>query len=377
LHQFGFYYTLNDAPILTNIVSIATAVPSYQHQQESILQFMQNMYGLDVDGKRKLAFLYHQSHIRTRYSCVADYGAPKSEWTFIPPTEAINFPSIDVRMQRYQAAALPLSVDAITQCIEGIITPNDITHLITVSCTGMSAPGLDLQVAEAMQLSPNIFRTSVNFMGCYAAIHGLKLAKMICDSTTTKANVVVVCTELCTLHFQKAFTPDNAASSLLFADGSAAVLLSNTITTDKRLTLQNFYSQIAYQGKKDMAWEISSNGFLMTLSGYIPQLIEQDIETLLHNALQQNHLTKDDITHWCVHPGGRKIVDVIEQKLQLAASDLQYSRQVLRDYGNMSSPTILFVLKAMMDEPIASGATIFGVAFGPGLTMETFIATKS
>lgn len=377
MHQFGFYYTLNDAPILTNIVSIATALPNYQHQQESILQFMQNMYGLDADGKRKLAFLYHQSHIRTRYSCVADYGAPKSKWTFIPPTEAIDFPSIDVRMQRYQAAALPLSVDAITQCIEGIITPNQITHLITVSCTGMSAPGLDLQVAEAMQLSPNIFRTSVNFMGCYAAIHGLKLAKMICDSTTTKANVVVVCTELCTLHFQKAFTPDNAASSLLFADGSAAVLLSNTIKTDKSLTLQNFYSQIAYQGKKDMAWEISSNGFLMTLSGYIPQLIEQDIETLLHNALQQNHLTKADITHWCVHPGGRKIVDVIEQKLQLAAVDLQYSRQVLRDYGNMSSPTILFVLKAMMDEPIATGATIFGVAFGPGLTMETFIATKS
>lgn len=199
---------------------------------------------------------------------------------------------------------------------------------------------------------------------------------MICDSSSTKANVVVVCTELCTLHFQKAFTPDNAASSLLFADGSAAVLLSNTIKTDKSLTLQNFYSQIAYQGKKDMAWEISSSGFLMTLSGYIPQLIEHDIEALLNSALQQNNLTKADITHWCVHPGGRKIVDVIEQKLELAASDLQYSRQVLRDYGNMSSPTILFVLKAMMDEPIATGANIFGVAFGPGLTMETFTATK-
>ncbi len=376
MYEFGFYYSLNDATTLTNIVSIATAVPTYKHQQESILHFMQEMYGLDADDKRKLAFLYHQSHINTRYSCVADYGAPKADWTFIPQTENIDFPCIDVRMQRYQAAALPLSVDAIKQCIDGIITPQEITHLITVSCTGMSAPGLDLQVAEAMQLSPNIFRTSVNFMGCYAAIHGLKLAKMICDSSTTKANVAVVCTELCTLHFQKGFTPDNAASSLLFADGSAAVLLSNTIKTDKSLTLQNFYSQIAYQGKKDMAWEISSSGFLMTLSGYIPQLIEHDIEALPHSALQQNDLTKADISHWCVHPGGRKIVDVIEQKLQLAASDLQYSRQVLRDYGNMSSPTILFVLKAMMDEPIASGSNIFGVAFGPGLTMETFTATK-
>jgi predicted naringenin-chalcone synthase len=228
-----------------------------------------------------------------------------------------------------------------------------------------------------MQLSPNIFRTSVNFMGCYAAIHGLKLAKMICDSSTTKANVVVVCTELCTLHFQKEFTQDNAASSLLFADGSAAVLLSNSITTDKSLTLKNFYSQIAYQGKKDMAWEISSTGFLMTLSGYIPQLIEHDIETLVANALQQNELTKADITHWCIHPGGRKIVDVIEKKLQLDPSALQDSRQVLRDYGNMSSPTILFVLKAMMDKQISVGSNIFGVAFGPGLTMETFTAIKA
>lgn len=376
MYQFGFYYTLNATPTLTNIVSIATAVPTYKHRQESILHFMQDMYGLDANDKRKLAFLYHQSDISTRYSCVADYGTPKADWTFIPQTEDIDFPSVDVRMQRYGAAALPLSLDAINQCIDGIITPQEITHLITVSCTGMSAPGLDLQVAEAMQLLPNIFRTSVNFMGCYAAIHGLKLAKMICDSSTTKANVVVVCTELCTLHFQKAFTPDNAASSMLFADGSAAVLLSNTLKTNNSLTLQNFYSQIAYRGKKDMAWEISSNGFLMTLSGYVPQLIQHDIEALLHSALQQNNLTKADITHWCVHPGGRKIVDLIEQKLQLATTNLQYSRQVLRDYGNMSSPTILFVLKTMMDEPIATGANIFGVAFGPGLTMETFIATR-
>ena len=125
-----------------------------------------------------------------------------------------------------------------------------------------------------------------------------------------------------------------------------------------------------------MAWEISSSGFLMTLSGYIPQLIEHDIKALVHNALKQNELTKADITHWCIHPGGRKIVDVIEQKLQLDASAMQYSRQVLRDYGNMSSPTILFVLKAMMDKPMSAGSNIFGVAFGPGLTMETFTATK-
>ena len=361
---------------MTNIISIATAVPSHEHKQESILHFMQDMYELNSDDKRKLAFLYHQSNIQTRYSCVADYGLPRAEWSFIPKNVEEAFPTIDDRMKAYQSAALPLSVEAIEKCIASFILPNDITHLITVSCTGMSAPGLDLQVAEAMHLSPNIFRTSINFMGCYAAIHGMKLAKMICESTTSKVNVVVVCTELCTLHFQKEFTPDNAASSLLFADGSAAVLLSNTITTANSLSLQNFHSQIAYQGKKDMAWELSTKGFLMTLSGYIPKLIEHDIDTLVDGALQQNNLTKNDITHWCIHPGGRKIVDVIEKKLQLDTDALQTSRKVLYKYGNMSSPTILFVLKEMMDATIPAGSNIFGVAFGPGLTMETFTATK-
>ncbi len=377
MYQFGFYNLINIEQTLTNIIAIATAVPAFKHQQESILHFMQDMYELDTDDKRKLAFLYHQSHIQTRYSCVADYGLPREEWDFIPKNVEAEFPTIDDRMQRYQQAALPLSVAAVEKCIAGIINPEEITHLITVSCTGMSAPGLDLQVAEAMNLSPNIFRTSVNFMGCYAAIHGMKLAKMICDSTVTKANVVMVCTELCTLHFQKEFTPDNAASSLLFADGSAAVLLSNSIKTDKALTLKNFHSKIAYQGKKDMAWELSSKGFLMTLSGYIPQLIEHDIDTLVDGALQQNNLTKNDINHWCIHPGGRKIVDMIEKQLQLEKQALQPSRNVLSNYGNMSSPTILFVLKEMMDSNIEKGANIFGVAFGPGLTMETFTATKA
>lgn len=362
---------------MTNIISIATAVPPHEHLQESILHFMQDMYELNNDDKRKLAFLYHQSHIQTRYSCVADYGLPRADWSFIPKNAEDAFPAIDARMQLYQKASLPLTIEAVEKCITGIILPNEITHLITVSCTGMSAPGLDLQVAEAMHLSPNIFRTSVNFMGCYAAIHGMKLAKMICDSSTTTANVIVVCTELCTLHFQKEFTADNAASSLLFADGSAAVLLSNINITSNSLTLQNFHSQIAYQGKKDMAWELSSKGFLMTLSGYIPQLIEHDIDALVDGALQQNNLTKDDITHWCIHPGGRKIVDVIERQLQLDTDALQTSRKVLYKYGNMSSPTILFVLKEMMDATIPTGSNIFGVAFGPGLTMETFTATKA
>ncbi len=333
---------------------------------------MQKAYLLDESEARKLAFLYKHSEIQQRYSVINDFAKPENEWDFIIPDYT---PSLDDRMKLFQTHAPALSVAAIKNAIEGFIDAGQITHLITVSCTGMSAPGLDLQIAEALQLNTNIFRTSVNFMGCYAAIHALKMAQMICDSSV-KANVIIVCTELCTIHFQQQYTQDNAASSLLFGDGSAAVLVSNTISSDNSFTLKSFYSEISYKGKEDMSWQLSNTGFLMKLSAYIPQLIQEDISALVDKALKNGNLKKDEITHWCIHPGGKKILEVIKQQLSLSIDDLSCSRKVLSEYGNMSSPTILFVLKEIMKGVQDKPANIFGVAFGPGLTMETFIASK-
>ncbi|MEP7318074.1 MAG: type III polyketide synthase [Panacibacter sp.] len=359
---------------MAEIISIGTAVPQYCHRQQDIIQLMSKVYGLDETEKRKLSFLYNHSGIDTRYSVIDDYSLPEEDWDFMPADIETPFPSLDERMKIFDKEALALSLSAINNCIESIIKPEQITHLITVSCTGMSAPGLDLQIAEALNLTPELFRTSVNFMGCYAAIHALKFAKMICD-TTPNSNVVIADTELCTLHFQKEYTPDNAASSLLFADGSAAVLVSNFIKSPNAISLKGFYSQVAFRGKNDMSWELSSKGFLMKLSGYVPQLIEEDIDSLVTASLTHHQLEKNDITHWCIHPGGKKILQVIAQKLALEKDDLCFSKTVLSKYGNMSSPTILFVLKDMMQN-MQTGANIFGIAFGPGLTMETFLASK-
>jgi predicted naringenin-chalcone synthase len=359
---------------LAEIISIATALPAYCHRQKDIIHFMSNVYELEETETRRLSFLYNHSGIEKRYSVINDFSLPEEEWNFISRLNGKCSPSLDERMKIFDKEALPLSLSAIKNCIKEFIQPEDITHLITVTCTGMSAPGLDLQIAEALNLSPNIFRTSVNFMGCYAAIHALKLAKYICD-TTTGANIIIADIELCTLHFQKEYTPDNAASSLLFGDGSAAVLVSNKIKKTDSLCIRGFYAQVERRGKKDMAWELSSKGFLMTLSGYVPQLIEEDIAALVDASLEHHHINKREITHWCIHPGGKKILEVIEQKLHLQKDDLCFSRRVLAEYGNMSSPTILFVLKEMWNN-IEQGANIFGIAFGPGLTMETFLASK-
>lgn len=357
---------------MANIISIGTAVPRHCHPQNEILKFMQKAYLLDESDARKLAFLYKHSEIQNRYSVLDDFSKPEAEWNFL---KADYTPSLDDRMELFQQYALDLSVDSIQNSIQGFIEKSEITHLITVSCTGMSAPGLDLQIAEALKLKSNVFRTSVNFMGCYAAIHALKIAQMICSSSA-RSNVIIVCTELCTIHFQQQYTPDNAASSLLFGDGSAAVLVSNTVISANSLTLKSFYSEVCYRGKDDMSWQLSNNGFLMKLSAYIPQLIHEDIAALVNKALDNGELNKDQITHWCIHPGGKKILEVIKSQLSLDMEDLSCSRKVLSEYGNMSSPTILFVLKEIMEGIRNKPAKVFGVAFGPGLTMETFVASK-
>lgn len=358
---------------MSKIISIATAVPAFKHQQNNILQFIQQVYALDAVENRKLKFLYSQSGINTRYSVIPDYSHQLTEWKFYPHSENLEpFPSLEQRMSWYNRHAAVLSVDAIRNCLQGKTISKNITHLITVSCTGMSAPGLDLQVIEMMELQKNIFRTSINFMGCYAAIHALKLADAICKTDRT-AQVMIVCTELCTLHFQKDPSPDNIASTLLFADGSAAALVAHDEAEEPGLYLNSFYSEIVPKGKRDMAWELSSTGFLMTLSGFVPELIQEDFEPLVTKALNKAGLQKENITDWCIHPGGKRILDAVHKSLSLEKEALQHGYNVLHDYGNMSSPTILFVLKKIMQK-IKPGNTVFGAAFGPGLTMETFTA---
>jgi predicted naringenin-chalcone synthase len=336
---------------------------------------MELVFAMNSTENRKLKFLYHHSGIEHRYSAIPDYSHEINDWKFYPQSENLEpFPSLERRMDFFNKYAGTLSVEAIRDCINKVIDAREITHLVTVSCTGMSAPGLDLQVLELLDLPKNIYRTSVNFMGCYAAIHALKIADTICKAEEN-ANVMIVCTELCTLHFQKEPTIDNITSSLLFGDGAAAVLVKHDHSSQSGLRLDHFYSEVITRGKNDMAWEMSSSGFLMTLSGYVPQLLEEDFSPLVTRALDKANINKQTITRWCIHPGGKKILDSIYKSLELINGELDDCYSVLRDYGNMSSATILFVLKKIMERDRSKSDKIFGAAFGPGLTMETFVAS--
>lgn len=362
---------------MSKITSIATGVPANKYLQSGLLAFANKAYNNNEADSRKLKFLYGKSGISHRYSVLTDFLADTPEpLLFSTAHSTAPVPDISKRMEIYKIHAPVLSAETIGKCISGKINKEEITHLITVSCTGMSAPGLDLQIMELMELPNHIVRTSVNFMGCYAAVHAMKIADAFCNSSEN-ANVVIVCTEFCTLHFQNEPTIDNLTASLLFGDGCAALLMQGN-EKGKGLLVENFFSHVSFDGKKDMAWEISHKGFLMTLSGYIPDLIKADFEKLVLSALEKTGRTKEDVTDWCIHPGGTKILEAIAESLGLEKKDLDKSYDILQDYGNMSSPTVLFVLDKILKETNKGPQkekVVFGAAFGPGLTMETFTVT--
>lgn len=362
------------------LCAIGTANPPHRIPQLQIADFMAQALALDEAGTRKLRALYRVSGIAQRYTVLPDYARANGQFEFFPNTPGLEpFPGVGQRMQEYRRHALPLSVEAVRDCLGQMpeVETGSITHLITVSCTGMYAPGLDIELVAALGLPSHVQRTCVNFMGCYAALNGLKLADAFCRSNPD-ARVLVVCTELCTLHFQKSHEDDHLISNALFGDGSAAVLVQGRpAATGPSLALTAFHCDLAPDGQTDMAWHINNFGFEMTLSSYVPLMIQQGIGQLTQRLLADLPVQLEDIRAFAIHPGGRKILESIEQALGLSAHDNRFAYQVLRDYGNMSSATVLFVLRDLLRSltPADAGAPVLSFAFGPGLTLEAMLLT--
>ena len=364
----------------TYLCAIGTATPPNLISQPKIADFMAAALQLDAPNTRKLQALYRVSGIGQRYSVLPDYGRTNGEFTFFPNTPDLEpFPTVGQRMSLYRTHALPLSVAAVHDCMRQIpeVTMKGITHLITVSCTGMYAPGLDIELVAALGLSTSIKRTCVNFMGCYAAFNALKLADAFCRADAN-ACVLIVSTELCTIHFQKNHEEDHLVSNALFGDGSAAALVrSRPGKQQPSLALTAFHCELEPDGHADMAWHINDFGFEMTLSSYVPRMIQRGIRQLTENLLRNLSVELADIRAFAIHPGGRKILETIEQELGLTTNDNRFAYHVLREYGNMSSATVLFVLRELLQTltPANSGEPVLSFAFGPGLTLEAMLLT--
>lgn len=363
---------------MSRIISIGTAVPPYGSEQSSILEYMISAYD-DETVSRKLNLLSRHSGISKRYSVVPDFKNSKSEHLFFSGNH--GSPNIEDRLNEYKNKAVPLAMDAIQDAFQKIDTPFSefgITHLITVSCTGLYAPGLDAELIDQLNLPNDIFHVAINFMGCNAAFHALKLSDMI-TKTDENAKVLIVCVELCTLHFKPKSNNDNLLSNTIFGDGASAMIVTSDGYAAKHqksgLEINGFYSLLLKRGKDLMGWNINPVNFEMILDSRVPEFIGEEIDEIVLKAGTKLNIKPDAIDNWAIHPGGKKILDTIKRQLHMNDTDLIQSYKVLNDYGNMSSPTILFVLNEILKKKPKPEETIFSIGFGPGISIETALLT--
>jgi predicted naringenin-chalcone synthase len=345
---------------------IATAVPTHD-VHDAFLSFARSLLEGDRRGLLLFRRMAERSGIEHRYSSLAPASDPTGEAI---DAEAFytrgNFPDVAARMRAFEARAPALAAAAIERLELGS-ERNRITHLLITCCTGFSAPGLDHELVARCGLPSSVERTMIGFMGCYAAINALKLARHIVRSEQ-EARVLVVNLELCTLHLKETTDMEQILSFLLFGDGCAACL----ITADPTGVALESFRALLVPGTRDLiTWHIREFGFDMGLSGQVPAAIEEALSGRAGEILKGAPASAIDL--WAVHPGGRTVLDAVERAFDLEPTALSASRDILRCYGNMSSATVVFVLDRLMRMKNATGARGCAMAFGPGLTAETML----
>jgi len=381
--------------VTLRVSGIGTALPTHQLTQDEAAELHATFCLIDDKRARTLRALYRRSGIKTRGSVLLreSAGPLETRQCFYPRAldEADRGPATAARMQVYETEAPRLAIAAARQALEvGGVDPGEVTHLITVSCTGFASPGVDSAIIEALGLPRTTERTNVGFMGCHGGLNGLRAARSFAEADP--AAVPLVCAvELCTLHFAYGWDPDMLVANALFADGAAALVGRGSGSAspgssddagshgtgpgadseDWHVTATGTF--LMESSEEAMTWRVGDHGFRMTLSAEVPALIEANLREWLAGWLADNDLGIDDVVSWAVHPGGPRILTAVQRTLDLTRVDTAASHAVLADHGNMSSPTILFILDRMRSE----GAKLpcVALAFGPGLAVEATLFT--
>lgn len=324
--------------------------------------------------RRLLDTLHRRTGVATRHVVLEDLmgtnGDPQQ--SFFGSTS----PGTGERMRRYSQEAPPLSLRAVRAALEQAqVPPERITHLVTVSCTGFQAPGVDLALMASLPLRPSVARTHVGFMGCHAALNGLRVAAAF-TGADPNAFVLLCAVELCSLHLQYGWEAERIVANALFADGAAALVATGegavtSMPAAPTLGLGRLIasgSLLVPDSSEAMTWAIEDHGFVMGLSPRVPDLIAQHLRPWLEGWLAEHQLTLDAIGCWAVHPGGPRILSAVTETLGLDPALIEPSRSVLRECGNMSSPTLLFILERLRRSGAAGPC--LAMAFGPGLCVE-------
>ena len=355
------------------ILGIGTSTPEHSIEQSDAADVGLSLCAQTRGQARLLQALYRRTGVRTRRSVLLECstnGTASSQSFYAPATSADDRgPTTSDRMQLYEAGAAPLALAAANAAMKNAeVAAADVTHLVTVSCSGFSAPGFDIALIRELGLPAGVARTHVGFMGCHAVLNGLRVAKAFTDADPS-AHVLVCAVELCTLHYQYGWDPVKVVSNSLFADGAAAVIgRCGQTTGEANWSLTASGSAVIPQTEELMSWQIRDHGFEMTLSPQVPEMIRRHLRPWLAGWLAQSELAIEDIGSWAVHPGGPKILSACAEAAGFDPALLQGSREILAEFGNMSSPTVLFILDRLLN--CAAKRPCVMLAFGPGLTIE-------
>jgi predicted naringenin-chalcone synthase len=359
------------------ILGIGTAFPLTTISQQDAAGIARALCARTPEQATWLPAMYAHSGVATRHltfptAVVRDVldGTRHSGSVFLPSGEPDDRgPTTGQRMQHYAADAPPLALAAARQALdESAVAAETITHLLTVSCTGFAAPGVDLALIRGLGLPPTVQRCNVGFMGCHGAINGLRVARAF-TAADPSARVLLCAVELCSLHYFYGWDPQKVIANALFADGAAAVVgVAAGAAPPDCWSVADTGSCLVPASADAMTWTVGDHGFEMTLSRQVPALIGEHLRPWLEEWLAGHGLLVRDVSSWAIHPGGPRIVEAAASALQLPAAAVAEGNAVLRDYGNMSSPTILFILQRLRRRQAPRPCV--ALAFGPGLVAE-------
>ncbi|MBA3956818.1 MAG: type III polyketide synthase [Parachlamydiaceae bacterium] len=358
-----------------SILALATAVPPHAFDQSEIAEKIIDIFNINPEKADSIKQLYKNSAIQTRYSVISDFKKERPEWNFWGSQYPKTIPTTSQRNEVFKIEASKLAYEAASKVLKawGGNTA-DISHIISVSCTGMVAPGIEFDLMQLLNLKPSIQRLGINFMGCFGAFKGLSVAQAFAKENP-KHRILLVCTELCSLHFQAELTFDNILGNSLFSDGAAAVIVGGDHNSHETPIWEicNKGSLAIDNTIDKMKWEIGDHGFNMRLSHTVPVLLGRHIAPFVQSLMGKD-CTYDNCD-WAIHPGGKSIIQAIEKALKLQEGLTKSSWDTLANYGNMSSATFLFVLQRLLEQKSSKKWTI-GIGFGPGLSVEGILLSR-
>ncbi len=357
------------------ILGLGTAVPPTVIDQREALLIAKSLCCRTDEHATWLPTMYGHTGIEQRHlilgpDVVRDVlnGTAHSGSPFLPTGKPDDRgPTTAERMRHYIAGAAPLALRAARQALEySAVAARDFTHLITVSCTGFHAPGVDIALIRGLELPAGVQRTHVGYMGCHGALNGLRVARAFTDAEPG-ARVLLCAVELCCLHYHYGWDPQRMVANALFADGAAAVVGAAAGPPDLwRVAASG--SCVFPDSTDAMTWTVGDHGFEMTLSKRVPRLIAENLRGWMEGWLASQGLGLAEVGSWAIHPGGPRILEGVAEALALRPEQTAASREVFARHGNMSSPTVLFILDRLRGQRAPRPCVALG--FGPGLAVE-------